>query len=99
MPTAAGCWRSSPAAQTPPRPLRPLQPLAEALEELGERRVLLHLDVQVTHAGVVQSLAVAAVDRQLAGAEDLERLLERVRSATITGTDLAGAAGAPLGRC
>ena len=96
MPTAAGCWRSSRAAQTPPRPLGPLQPLAETLEELGERRVLLHLDVQVTHAGVVESLAVAVVDRQLAGAEDLERLLERVRSATIAGTDLTAAAGASL---
>src|SRR3984885_8646163 len=101
MPTAAGCWRSlrAPrAAQTPPRRLRPLPPLAEALGELGERRVLLPLDVQVTHAGVVQRLAVAAVDRQLAGAEDLERLLERGRPATITGADLAAAAGASLAR-
>src|SRR5579863_1014363 len=96
MPTGAGCWRSSPpqAAQAPQLPLRPLQPLTEAFEQPGEGRVLLHLDVQVTHAGVVDGLAVAVVDRQLTGTENLQRLLERLRSATVARADLAAAARA-----
>src|SRR5262249_58175963 len=74
-PTGAGCWRSS-----TPR-LRFLQPLAETLDQLRERRVPLHLDAQVPYTGVVDALAAAGVDRQLARAEDFQRLLERLRAA------------------
>src|ERR1700731_3799086 len=92
--TAAGCWRSS-----TPR-LRLLHPLAEALEEPRERRILLHLDAQVTHAGIVEGLAVAVVERELTRAENLQRFLERMRAAALARAHLAGAAAsaAPAGR-
>src|SRR5439155_1644276 len=86
-PTGAGCWRSS------TRRLSLLQPLAEALEQLRERRVLLHLDAQVPHAGVVDRLAPAVVDSELAGAENLERLLERLRAAALARANPCGLTG------
>ena len=70
MPTGAGCSRSSRLR------LRLLHPLTEALEELRERGVLVHLDAQVTHAALIERLARAVIDRQLARAQDLEGLLE-----------------------
>src|SRR5262249_59379943 len=68
-------WRSA-----TPR-LRFLQPLAETLDQLRERRVPLYLDAQVPYTGVVDALAAAGVDRQLARAEDFQCLLERLRAA------------------
>src|SRR6201988_4320235 len=91
-PTGAGCSRSS----TPG--LRLLQPLAEALEQLREGRVLLHLDLQVPHAAVVQRLAAAVVDGELAGAENLQGLLEGLRAAALARAHPAPARPRPRAR-
>src|SRR6185312_15765443 len=75
--------------------------LAEPLQQPGKRRVLLHFYPQVTHTGIVQQLAAAVIDLELTCPQDLECLLERLRSLALTSTNTstlaACATGATLG--
>src|SRR5207302_329861 len=71
--------------------LRLSDPVAQPLEQPRERSVLLHLYAQMAHARVVERLAASVVDLELARAENLESLLERLRSTLLTRAYLRGA--------
>ena len=58
----------------------------------AERRVLLHLHAQMPYPGVVQRLAAAVVDLELARAQDLQRFFERLRRARVFRLHAAAAA-------
>src|SRR5262249_9436053 len=92
--------RAQPAqtAAASARGLRLLHPLAGTLGQAGEGRVLLHLHTQVTHSGLVERLAGAVVDSELAGPEDLEGLLECLRPTRVAGSHFGARAGARLAR-
>src|SRR6185437_5292545 len=72
--------------------------LAETLDQAAERRVLLDLNAQVADAGFVERLAIAVVDLELAGAENLECLFQRLRTTLLAGAH-AACSLARRGRC